>query len=429
MNGVLNVEGGTQLSNIGGSNTIFSTTKRGRGLSLYKETWSKGPTLPNGNGAFIATYGSEWEIVDGVSGHLQSGPSSWSIYCNSNSSPENRFKQCSVKQLSNIHSNENQNWRQMNAIGTELVFKQAQATAWDDYSITLKMRSNDDDWVGVNFRRVDANNYYTFEMGVEIASRRLKKTVGGVTTILKEVYPSSCQSSASPTVCGLENSEKSYVKNNWYNIEIKAVQDRLQVSVGECGSGWDSDCSKNEQVFDVKDSDAEDDGVLRRGSISLRSASNDYAEWRELQVDSMSLGSGISGTKPLITGGGFYGSFTFTTWLYKTSDSTSSADHDQSIIGDVLRIDSSTGNFFMKQIGADIDSTYGWDLVAQESHDSKQELVMLGNAFGTTSDASFNTGVSKVHGTDYDEVAITWCCPESATTCATTPENTCTTSK
>ena len=44
----------------------------------------------------------------------------------------------SVKQLSNIHSNENQNWRQMNAIGTELVFKQAQATAWDDYSITLK---------------------------------------------------------------------------------------------------------------------------------------------------------------------------------------------------------------------------------------------------------------------------------------------------
>ena len=117
---------------------------------------------------------------------------------------DSSFSTCSIRQRSNIHSSGYYNpipprllynWRQMAQLGSAVVFNNPEALKWTDYAFKLKIKSGDNDWIGVQFRRTDNKNYYTYEMGVEISARRLKKTVNGVTTILKELVPSGCPAS------------------------------------------------------------------------------------------------------------------------------------------------------------------------------------------------------------------------------------------
>ena len=52
--------------------------------------------------------------------------------------------------------------------------------AWADYQISMKIRSADDDTIGVVFRYQDSRNYYRFTWNSQFKFRRLEKREGGV---------------------------------------------------------------------------------------------------------------------------------------------------------------------------------------------------------------------------------------------------------
>jgi hypothetical protein len=58
--------------------------------------------------------------------------------------------------------------------------------SWTDYSFTVRLRSTDDDAVGVQFRHQDSGNYYRFSMDSQRKYRRLVKNVGGTFTLLAQ---------------------------------------------------------------------------------------------------------------------------------------------------------------------------------------------------------------------------------------------------
>jgi hypothetical protein len=59
--------------------------------------------------------------------------------------------------------------------------------AWNDYRLTVRMRSDDDDAMGVVFRYVDEENYYRLSVDVQRNYRRLiKQEHGAVTTLWQE---------------------------------------------------------------------------------------------------------------------------------------------------------------------------------------------------------------------------------------------------
>lgn len=55
---------------------------------------------------------------------------------------------------------------------------------WDDQIICVRLRSDDNDAIGVMFRTVDNNHYYRFSMDRQRNKRRLIKMIGGTATIL-----------------------------------------------------------------------------------------------------------------------------------------------------------------------------------------------------------------------------------------------------
>jgi hypothetical protein len=56
--------------------------------------------------------------------------------------------------------------------------------AWRDIRLSARLRSEDDDAIGVVFRYVDAENYYRFSMDSQRGYRRLVRRAVGVTTVL-----------------------------------------------------------------------------------------------------------------------------------------------------------------------------------------------------------------------------------------------------
>lgn len=84
------------------------------------------------------------------------------------------------------------------------------SSSWTDYEFSVRLRSSDDDALGVMFRYQDGQNYYRFSMDRERAYRRLVKVVNGTTTILAQ-------------------DAVSYTENQWYDIKVVVVLDRIQV--------------------------------------------------------------------------------------------------------------------------------------------------------------------------------------------------------
>jgi hypothetical protein len=58
------------------------------------------------------------------------------------------------------------------------------SSAWSNYSLTMKIRSNDDDAIGVMFRLKDNDNYYRFSWYAQEKTRRLEKKVNGKFQVL-----------------------------------------------------------------------------------------------------------------------------------------------------------------------------------------------------------------------------------------------------
>ncbi len=105
-----------------------------------------------------------WSIVDqGYS----SGPSKWTV------------KEGMAYQSSNIYR-----FNPPAYLGTYLLYDNG--NQWTNYQLSLTMKSQDDDFMGVMFRVQDNQNYYRFAWDKQRNIRRITKHQNGVVTILAE---------------------------------------------------------------------------------------------------------------------------------------------------------------------------------------------------------------------------------------------------
>lgn len=119
---------------------------------------------------------------------------------------------------------------------------------WTDYRVSVRLRSDDDDAIGVMFRYQDADNYYRFSMDAERRYRRLVKKVKGNVSVL------------------WEDDTQGYVLSRAYIVTIDCVGERL---IGYLDA---------EQLFSVEDSD------LAGGRIALYCWTNSGARFDEVRV-------------------------------------------------------------------------------------------------------------------------------------------------
>jgi len=119
--------------------------------------------------------------------------------------------------------------------------------SWTDYEFSVRLRSLDDDALGIMFRYQDGQNYYRLSMDRQRAYRRLVKVVNGTTTVLAQ-------------------DGVAYAENQWYDIKVAAVLDRVRVYVDGV------------LLFDVLDSS------ITSGKIALYAWGNDNSYFDDVLV-------------------------------------------------------------------------------------------------------------------------------------------------
>lgn len=120
-------------------------------------------------------------------------------------------------------------------------------TVWSDYTLSLALRSDDDDALGVMFRLADNNHYYRFSWDRQRGYRRLVKNVGGKFTLL-------AQDSAQ------------YTQGQTYQLEIRAQRDLIEVRIDGV------------LIFSVHDNS------IAQGSIALYSWGNEATFVDDIRV-------------------------------------------------------------------------------------------------------------------------------------------------
>ncbi|HEY7218237.1 MAG TPA: family 16 glycoside hydrolase [Candidatus Binatia bacterium] len=140
---------------------------------------------------------------------------------------------------------------QRGQLGTYALYTRAN---WKDYSVALKMRSADNDSLGVMFRYQDRNNYYRFSWGQEPAGRQLIKRENGIFKVLAE-----------DTV--------PYVSGHNYLIELIAQGTTLKVNID------------GKPVFSVSDQS------LRNGTVALYSSHNQGSIFDDVSVVDLATGA------------------------------------------------------------------------------------------------------------------------------------------
>ena len=83
---------------------------------------------------------------------------------------------------------------------------------WTDYTFSARMKSTDNDGMGMMFRYQDDDNYYRLSMDSERGYRRLVKKVGGVFTLLFE-------------------DTFSFVLGQWIQVEVLALGDKIVIYI------------------------------------------------------------------------------------------------------------------------------------------------------------------------------------------------------
>lgn len=119
--------------------------------------------------------------------------------------------------------------------------------AWRDVVLSVRLRSDDDDAIGVLFRYADANNYYRFSMDAQRGYRRLVRTLGDVVTVLWQ-------------------DDVAYTVGREYELVIAAVGSRLR--------SWIDGIP----VFDV------DDPTLPEGRVGAYCWADEGARFRSVAV-------------------------------------------------------------------------------------------------------------------------------------------------
>jgi hypothetical protein len=125
---------------------------------------------------------------------------------------------------------------------------------WTDYRVSLTLRSDDIDALGVMFRYQDGNNYYRFSWDHRRRYRRLVKQENGVFTLL--------------AADGMP-----YRRGQAYQVGITALGTQLQVSID------------GQLIFDVSDSS------FAHGPIALYSRANTGSRFAHVVVDNPQTGA------------------------------------------------------------------------------------------------------------------------------------------
>lgn len=169
-----------------------------------------------------------WSIIDDGN---YGGPSVWSVVNDQ------------LAQTTNIGSRADNDAR----LGTHALYTRG---SWSDYRVTFKLRSDDDDRLGVMFRVQDADNFYRLSWSQESPGRKLWKRENGVYTLLAE--------DAVP-----------YVTGHTYGVEIVAHGNALKVNVD------------GQPVFSVTDSS------FPSGTIALYSSYNQGSAFDDVLVEDL----------------------------------------------------------------------------------------------------------------------------------------------
>lgn len=168
-----------------------------------------------------------WTMID--EGDV-SGPSVWKVVNGT------------LAQLSNIGST-----APIGEFGTYALYTRA---GWVNYRMTAKLRSGDNDRLGVMFRVQDADNYYRLSWDKSSPGRQLWKREKGVFTLLAQ--------DAVP-----------YVINQTYSVEIIAQGDTLKVNID------------GKPIFSVSDR------TFPIGSIALYSSRNQESFFDDVLVEDL----------------------------------------------------------------------------------------------------------------------------------------------
>jgi len=188
-----------------------------------------------------------WSILDEGS---DSAPSQWEV--REEGTPPSRF----IIQTSNIWGN-NVDAADPNKPGALLLRSDSQELPsnhpeqpgnWTDYRLSLYLRSEDDDAIGIVFRYRDAKNHYRFSMDRERKYRRLIKMDAGKITVLAE-------------------DDFVYQLNQDYLITVEAIGPSLRVY------------QEGELVFDVTDSS------FAQGRFGLYCWANQGTRFSDIRVD------------------------------------------------------------------------------------------------------------------------------------------------
>jgi hypothetical protein len=198
------------------SNPLDPRSKKEIG-TLFQDNFS----LPGLNG---------WTVVD--EGNIEA-PSDWYVYNGA------------LIQASNI-------WGGNDAPGTDDPHKPGtyivpnQFTG-SNYKITFKIRSTDDDELGIMFRYRDSKNYYRFSMNREKRYQRITKSVDGKASVI-----------------ALQ--EFSYQQDRYYDIRVFVVDEKIQVYLD------------GHRIFGIQDS------ALKNGGIAFYCWKNAGALFKEVTI-------------------------------------------------------------------------------------------------------------------------------------------------
>lgn len=118
---------------------------------------------------------------------------------------------------------------------------------WTDYRVDVRLRSDDDDAIGVLFRYTDRDNYYRFSMDRQRGYRRLIRKLDGTVTVLWE-------------------DDETYRTGRSYDFRIDCVGDRLEASLD------------GDPLFVVTDD------AHPAGGVGLYCRANDAARFEHLRV-------------------------------------------------------------------------------------------------------------------------------------------------
>ena len=130
-------------------------------------------------------------------------------------------------------------------LGTHLRYDQG--FSWTDYHVSLTLRSDDNDSIGVMVRYQDPDNYYRFSWDQQRSNRRLVKVHNGVFTLLAE-------------------DSVPYVQGQTYQVDFLAEGAQLEVQID------------GTSIFNVADTS------LTAGTVGLYTWANNGARFDNVQV-------------------------------------------------------------------------------------------------------------------------------------------------